>query len=86
VPPSPYIELLPEIKASSSDDKASEWLRRGNGNCGTGVEQGGSGVLVKLETYQVLDANQQEEVGWDWNAGKMDIGDSSPTIIESREE
>ena len=52
VPPSPSIELLPEIKTSSSNDRASEWLERGVTDNGVDVVDGDLG-MKKPEMRQI---------------------------------
>ena len=79
VPPSPSIELLPEIKTSSSDDRASEWLERGNADEGVNIV---SGDLREKKTEVHL-AKPKKQLRWEWKDGKMDNADGSPKIIES---
>jgi hypothetical protein len=82
VPPSPSIELLPEIKTSSSDDRASEWLERGNVDEGVDVVSGDLGEK-KPEVHPALVVKPKKQLRWDWRDGKMDNGDGSPKIIVS---
>jgi hypothetical protein len=82
VPPSPSIELLPEIKTSSSDERASEWLERGNVDEGVDVVSGDLGEK-KPEVHPALVVKPKKQLRWDWRDGKMDNGDGSPKIIES---
>jgi hypothetical protein len=82
IPPSPSIELLPEIKTSSSDDRASEWLERGNVYEGVDVVNGDLGEK-KPDVHPALVVKPKKQLRWDWRDGKMDRGDGSPRIIES---
>jgi hypothetical protein len=81
VPPSPCMQLLPEIKTSeSSDGRASEWLERGK------VEQGGDLEEKKAKTGQVVGVKQERQLRWDWRDGKMEVGDGKPRVIEKTDE
>jgi hypothetical protein len=63
VPPSPSIELLPQIK-TTSDDKASEWLERGVADEGVNVNQGDSSQK-KLKMQQAMAIKPKKQLRWD---------------------
>lgn len=73
VPPSPSIELLPEIKTSASDDRASEWLGRGVTDEGINVVHGDLGQK-KPETQQAMVARPKKQLRWEWRDEKVDSG------------
>ncbi|KAF1830218.1 hypothetical protein BDW02DRAFT_573269 [Decorospora gaudefroyi] len=77
VPPSPSIELLPEIKTSSCDDRASEWLERGKIDDDEGVGE------KRPKPPQVLGAKPEKKLRWDWRDEKMGGEEGSPKRIES---
>jgi hypothetical protein len=83
VPPSPSIELLPEIKTSSSDERASEWLERGVADEGINVVQGDLGQK-KPEMQQAMVVRPKKQLRWDWRDGKLDNGGVplKPRVIE----
>lgn len=81
VPPSPSIELLPEIKTSSSDDRASEWLEQGVDNKGAEVVHGDLGEK-KPDTQQVAVLKPKKQLRWDWRDGKVSGDDGLPKRIE----
>ena len=84
-PASPFIELLPEIKTSSSEDRASEWLERGNVDEGVDVVSGDLGEK-KIDMHPALVIKPKKQLRWDWKDGKMEAGDGRPKIIVETEE
>ena len=81
VPPSPSIELLPEIKTSSSDDRASEWLEQGVSDKGVEVVHGDSGEK-KPDTQQMAVLKPKKQLRWDWRDEKVNGDDGLPKTIE----
>jgi hypothetical protein len=79
-PPSPSIELLPEIKTSSSEDRTSEWLERGNVDEGVDVVSGDLGEK-KMDVHPALVVKPKKQLRWDWKEGKMESGDGTPKVI-----
>ncbi|KAH6879223.1 hypothetical protein BKA58DRAFT_409519 [Alternaria rosae] len=73
VPPSPSIELLPEIKTSASDDRASEWLECGVTDEGINVVHGDLGQK-KPEIQQAMVVRPKKQLRWEWRDEKVDSG------------
>ncbi|KAF1941606.1 hypothetical protein EJ02DRAFT_503367 [Clathrospora elynae] len=82
VPPSPSIELLPEIKTSSSDDRANQWLEQGKVDEGVDVAGGDLGQKEAPKAVQVMGMKQKKEVRWDCRTGNMDSGDGLLKFIK----
>lgn len=72
-PPLPSIELLPEIKTTASDDRASEWLERGVTDEGINVVHGDLGEK-KSEMTQAVVVRPKKQLRWEWRDGKVDNG------------
>ncbi|KAG9188806.1 hypothetical protein G6011_07511 [Alternaria panax] len=81
VPPSPAIELLPEIKTSASDDKANEWLERGVADEGINLVHGDLGQK-KPEMTRAMVIKPKKQLRWDRREGKLDNGSERPRVIE----
>lgn len=81
VTPSPSIELLPEIKTSSSDDRASEWLERGAIDGGIRVVNDDLGEK-RPEVQQATIVKPKKQLRWDWRDGSLESSDGLPKVIE----
>ena len=81
VPPLPSIKLLPEIKTSSGDDRANEWLDRGVTDEGINVVHGDLGQ-TKPEMQQAMVIKPKKQLRWDWRDGKLEHGSGRPKVIE----
>ena len=79
------MELLPEIKTSSSDDRASEWLERGVVDCKVRVVDGNL-EEERPETQQAVMVNPKKQLRWEWRNGKVEVGDGLLKVIEQVDE
>ncbi|EDU50791.1 hypothetical protein PtrSN002B_003625 [Pyrenophora tritici-repentis] len=80
-PSSPAIELLPEIKTESVDDRASEWLERGAIDSGVRIVDDGLGER-RPELQQAMILKPKKQLRWDWKDGKLEGSDGLPKVIE----
>ena len=80
-PPSPSIELLPEIRTSSTDDRASEWLERGVIDSGIRVVDDELGEK-RPEVQQATIVKPKKQLRWDWRGGSLESSDGLPEVIE----
>ncbi|EUC47609.1 hypothetical protein COCMIDRAFT_3403 [Bipolaris oryzae ATCC 44560] len=78
----PSIELLPEIKTSSSDDRASEWLEQGVADKGFDVVDGDLGEK-KPEMRQVAVMKPKKHLRWECTDENMDGRDRTPSVAEN---
>ncbi|EFQ92342.1 hypothetical protein PTT_10590 [Pyrenophora teres f. teres 0-1] len=84
-PPSPAIELLPEIKTDSIDDRASEWLERGA--IDSGVRMVNADLREKQpELQQAIILKPKKQLRWDWKDGKVEGSGDLPKVIEKVDE
>ncbi|RMZ66696.1 hypothetical protein GMOD_00002056 [Pyrenophora seminiperda CCB06] len=80
-PPSPSIELLPEIETSSSDDRADEWLERGVINSGIRMVNHDLGEK-RPELQQAIIINRKKQLRWDWRDGNEKTSDDDlPKVL-----
>ncbi|EOA88969.1 hypothetical protein ACJQWK_05641 [Exserohilum turcicum] len=84
VPRPPSIELLPEIKTSSSDSRAVEWLEQGVAHEGVDVVDGDLGEK-KPDIRHVAVAKPKKQLRWECRAENMVHHDTSPGVIEKTE-
>ncbi|EMD63295.1 hypothetical protein COCSADRAFT_359607 [Bipolaris sorokiniana ND90Pr] len=77
----PSIELLPKIKTSSSDDRASEWLEQGVSDKGFDVVEGDLGEK-KHEMRQVAVMKPKKHLRWECTDENMDGCDRVPGVAE----
>lgn len=74
----PSIELLPEIRTSTSSDRAEDWL-----------EQRDSRVMdgdLGFKAYRILGVKEKEALKWDWRDGKKDVTEPRDKVeVEKKE-
>jgi hypothetical protein len=74
----PSVNLLPEIRTSTSSNRAEYWLERRDSR----VMDGDLG----LKEYRMFGAKDREALKWDWRDGKDDVGESRAKARAEKEE